>query len=162
MVQDIIREYLCSCTQQPLATHRNVTLLNGMKPSSLHNAINRNYGGTSVQPQLVTNNECQIKKEIPNFSFALFIPLCKFVKKNTLYFTFTIMNRNRMFEYNNINSELDATIKYLLLLHLVGCLYYCINDARSHKHQTDCLKLTTPFYLSPKLRMSGPIPPFIL
>ena len=23
----------------------------------------------------------------------------------------------------------------LLLLHLVGCLYYCINDARSHKHQ---------------------------
>jgi len=24
----------------------------------------------------------------------------------------------------------------LLLLHLVGCLYYCISDARSHKHQT--------------------------
>ena len=23
----------------------------------------------------------------------------------------------------------------LLLLHLVGCLYYRINDARSHKHQ---------------------------
>jgi len=23
----------------------------------------------------------------------------------------------------------------LLLLHLVGCLYYCIRDARSHKHQ---------------------------
>jgi len=21
-------------------------------------------------------------------------------------------------------------------LHLVGCLYYCISDARSHKHQT--------------------------
>jgi len=25
--------------------------------------------------------------------------------------------------------------KFLLLLHLVGCLYYCISDARSHKHQ---------------------------
>jgi len=24
-----------------------------------------------------------------------------------------------------------------LLLHLVGCLYYCINDARLHKHQTN-------------------------
>jgi len=23
----------------------------------------------------------------------------------------------------------------LLLLHLVGCLYYCIDDAPSHKHQ---------------------------
>jgi len=23
----------------------------------------------------------------------------------------------------------------LLLLHLVGCLYYCIRDARSHEHQ---------------------------
>jgi hypothetical protein len=23
----------------------------------------------------------------------------------------------------------------LLLLHLVDCLYYCISDARSHKHQ---------------------------
>ena len=23
----------------------------------------------------------------------------------------------------------------MLLLHLVGCLYYCISDARSHKHQ---------------------------
>jgi len=34
-----------------------------------------------------------------------------------------------------INSQLDATIIILLLLHLVDCLYYCINDARSHKHQ---------------------------
>jgi len=25
----------------------------------------------------------------------------------------------------------------LSLLHLVGCLYYYINDARSHKHQTN-------------------------
>jgi len=40
---------------------------------------------------------------------------------------------------NNINSQLDETIIILLikllLLHLVGCLYYCIGDARSHKHQ---------------------------
>jgi len=27
----------------------------------------------------------------------------------------------------------------LLLLHLVDCLYYCINDPRSHKHQIDIL-----------------------
>ena len=26
-------------------------------------------------------------------------------------------------------------IQNLLFLHLVGCLYFCINDARSHKHQ---------------------------
>jgi len=25
-------------------------------------------------------------------------------------------------------------INKLLLLHVVGCLHYCINDARSHKH----------------------------
>ena len=25
----------------------------------------------------------------------------------------------------------------MLLLHLVGCLYYCINDALSHKHQIE-------------------------
>ena len=34
----------------------------------------------------------------------------------------------------NVLSWLKLLIK-LLLLHLVGCLYYCINDARSHKHQ---------------------------
>ena len=34
----------------------------------------------------------------------------------------------------NMLSLLKLLIK-LLLLHLVGCLYYCINDARSHKHQ---------------------------
>jgi len=33
----------------------------------------------------------------------------------------------------NILSWLKLLIK-LLLLHLVGCLYYCINDTRSHKH----------------------------
>jgi len=27
----------------------------------------------------------------------------------------------------------------LLLLHLVGCFYYCINDAWSHKHQNWCI-----------------------
>jgi len=25
--------------------------------------------------------------------------------------------------------------KIFLSLHLVGCLHYCVNDARSHKHQ---------------------------
>jgi len=25
------------------------------------------------------------------------------------------------------------------LLHLVGCLYYCISDARSHKHQIELI-----------------------
>ena len=34
----------------------------------------------------------------------------------------------------NMLSWFKLLIK-LLLLHLVGCLYYCINDARSHKHQ---------------------------
>jgi len=34
----------------------------------------------------------------------------------------------------NMLSWLKLSIK-LLLLHLVGCLYYCIRDARSHKHQ---------------------------
>jgi len=31
--------------------------------------------------------------------------------------------------------ELIEITNKLLLLHLVGCLYYCIRDARSHKHQ---------------------------
>jgi hypothetical protein len=31
--------------------------------------------------------------------------------------------------------ELIGIINKLLLLHLVGCLYYCISDARSYKHQ---------------------------
>jgi len=35
----------------------------------------------------------------------------------------------------NMLSWLKLLIK-LLLLHLVGCLYYCIYDARLHKHQT--------------------------
>jgi len=34
----------------------------------------------------------------------------------------------------NVLSWLKLLIK-LLLLHLVGCLYYCISDARSHKYQ---------------------------
>jgi hypothetical protein len=32
------------------------------------------------------------------------------------------------------HAELIEIINKLLLLLLVGCLYYCINDARSHKH----------------------------
>jgi len=35
----------------------------------------------------------------------------------------------------NMLSWLKLLIK-LLLLHLIGCLYCCINNARSHKHQT--------------------------
>ena len=35
----------------------------------------------------------------------------------------------------NMLSSLKLLIK-LLFLHLVGCLYYCISDARSHKHQS--------------------------
>ena len=31
--------------------------------------------------------------------------------------------------------ELIGIINKQLLLHLVGCLYYCISDARSYKHQ---------------------------
>jgi len=34
----------------------------------------------------------------------------------------------------NMLSWLKLLIK-LLLLHLVGCLHYCISDERSHKHQ---------------------------
>ena len=37
--------------------------------------------------------------------------------------------------YRPKHVELIQIINKLLLLHLVGCLYYCINDARSHKHQ---------------------------
>ena len=32
--------------------------------------------------------------------------------------------------------ELTGIINKPLLLHLVGCLYYCISDARSYKPQT--------------------------
>jgi len=41
----------------------------------------------------------------------------------------------------NMLSWLKLSIK-LLLLHLVTCLYYCINDARSHKHQIRVLCLS--------------------
>jgi len=37
----------------------------------------------------------------------------------------------------NTLSRLKLLIK-LSLLHLVGCLYYCISDARSHKYQILC------------------------
>jgi len=41
----------------------------------------------------------------------------------------------------NMLSWLKLVIKVLLLMHLVGCLYYCINDARSHKHQRECMRI---------------------
>ena len=47
----------------------------------------------------------------------------------------------------NMLSWLKLLIK-LLLLHLVGCFYYCINDARSHKHQIANKVLTTIALLS--------------
>ena len=37
--------------------------------------------------------------------------------------------------YRPEHAELIEVINNLSLLHLVGCLYYCINDARPHKHQ---------------------------
>jgi len=37
--------------------------------------------------------------------------------------------------YRPKHVELIGIINKLLLLHLVGCLYRCIRDARSHKHQ---------------------------
>ena len=49
----------------------------------------------------------------------------------------------------NMLSWLWLLIK-LLLLHLVACLYYCISDARSHKHQSKWLvmwyKLQRAYY----------------
>ena len=35
----------------------------------------------------------------------------------------------------NMLSRLQLLTIKLLLLHLVDCLYECINDARTHKHQ---------------------------
>ena len=37
--------------------------------------------------------------------------------------------------YSPKHVELIEVINELSLLHLVGCLYYCINDARSNKHK---------------------------
>ena len=37
--------------------------------------------------------------------------------------------------YRPKHVELIGIINKPLLLHLVGCLYYCISDARSYKHQ---------------------------
>jgi len=43
--------------------------------------------------------------------------------------------------------ELIEIINKPLLLHLGGYLYYCIRDARPHKHQTDkgCATLTASY-----------------
>jgi len=43
--------------------------------------------------------------------------------------------------YRPKHVELIEITNKLLLLHLVGCLYYCIRDARSHKHE-----IYTSFY----------------
>jgi len=45
----------------------------------------------------------------------------------------------------------------LLLLHLVGCLYYCINDARSHKHQTYKHSASASHMSSPESHFSNSI-----
>ena len=37
--------------------------------------------------------------------------------------------------YHPKHVEMIEITDKLLLLHLVGCLYNCIRDARSHKHQ---------------------------
>jgi len=37
--------------------------------------------------------------------------------------------------YRPKHVELIEFTNKLLLLHLIGCLYYCVRDARSHKHQ---------------------------
>jgi len=39
--------------------------------------------------------------------------------------------------YRPKHVELIEIINKLLLLNLVGCLYYCISDALSHKHQNE-------------------------
>ena len=39
--------------------------------------------------------------------------------------------------YRTKHVELIGIINKLLLLHLVGCLYYCISDARSYKYQIE-------------------------
>jgi len=48
--------------------------------------------------------------------------------------------------YRPKHAQLIEIINKLLLLILVGCLYYCISDARSHIHQTydNCLVKTFP------------------
>ena len=37
--------------------------------------------------------------------------------------------------YHPKHVELFEIVNKIILLHLVDCLYYCIKDARSHKHQ---------------------------
>ena len=62
----------------------------------------------------------------------------------------------------NMLSWLKLPIK-LLLLQLVGCLYYCISDARSHKHQTlldACLCLPCTLIQRRRWMTSGILVPF--
>jgi hypothetical protein len=70
-----------------------------MKPSAVYSALNWDYSVTLVQQNVETITESQlktIKKGIRNFSLFLF-----FLRKKYLYFIFTIMNRNRMLEFNH-------------------------------------------------------------
>jgi hypothetical protein len=43
--------------------------------------------------------------------------------------------------YSPKHVELIGIINKPLLLHLVGCLYYCISDARSYKHKIQLFNL---------------------
>jgi len=43
--------------------------------------------------------------------------------------------------YRPKHVELIEIINKLLLLHLFGCLHYCINDARSRKHEIELTSL---------------------
>ena len=47
----------------------------------------------------------------------------------------TVFAREDGRNYRPKHVELIGIINKPLLLHLVGCLYYCISDARSYKHQ---------------------------
>ena len=50
-----------------------------------------------------------------------------------------IDNYNELFVIISIDNYTDLIViinKNLLFMHLVGCVYYCISDARSHRHQT--------------------------
>ena len=71
-----------------------------------------------------TNADLQVKLPAGSIVGALYTS-CK--HSLLLFKTGKIIGRNKL-------SWLKLLIK-LLLLHLVGCLYYCIDDAQLHKHQ---------------------------
>jgi len=53
--------------------------------------------------------------------------------------------------YRPKHVELIEIINKLLLLHLVGCLYYCINYAWSYKHQIQNTPITFHTILALKI-----------